>query len=90
VVNRFTGEVQWEVGVFVKRPGQTGEEIRVALPGDVGEGFEEGSVVELVQPTVSPYSFKNDKNETVAGVTFRAAGLKPAPASKPGPALKSA
>jgi len=54
-----------------------GEEISVTLTTDPGEEFREGQYVELVGATLSPYSFKNKKNETVSGISFRAAGLKP-------------
>ncbi|GAA3857513.1 hypothetical protein GCM10022243_23770 [Saccharothrix violaceirubra] len=58
------------------RKAGKGEEIRVTLmmdPGSIGEG----DLVELIDATVSPYSFKNDKGETVSGISFRAVGLKP-------------
>ncbi|MEJ2854878.1 MULTISPECIES: hypothetical protein [unclassified Saccharothrix] len=65
------------VSVFAKTKGEKGEEIRVTLTTDPGPGFEEGSLVELVGATVSPYSFKNAKGETVSGLAWRAVGLKP-------------
>jgi hypothetical protein len=76
VVDRDTGVVLYVVPLFVKRDGERGEEIKVTLPGDPGDGFDEGARVELVAPTLSPYSFKNDKGEEVSGVSWRAEGLK--------------
>ena len=51
----------------------------MTLDADPGEGFSEDDMtrVELIDPRVSPYSFKNDKNETVSGVAWGAAGMKP-------------
>lgn len=71
------GVIQYSVSLFMKTTGQRGEEIRVTLPADPGEGFEEGTSVELVGAAVSPYQFTNDRGETVAGVAWRAEGLKP-------------
>ena len=77
VVDRASGVVQYAVALFVKTTGQRGEEIRVTLGTDPGEGFVEGTVVELVGATVSPYQFTNDRGEMVAGVAWRAENLKP-------------
>jgi hypothetical protein len=49
----------------------------VTLDADPGEGFVDDTRVELISPRVSPYSFKNDRGETVSGVAFSALGLKP-------------
>lgn len=72
------GNVKFTVALNVKMKGQKGEEIRVTLDSDPGEGFseEEGTVVELIDARVSPYSFKNDRGETVSGIAFAAAGMK--------------
>lgn len=80
-VDRDTGAVLYVVPLFVKRDGQRGEEIKVTLPGDPGDGFDEGTRVELVAPTLSPYSFKNERGEDVSGVSWRAEGLKVARAA---------
>jgi hypothetical protein len=84
VTDRRTGATMFEVSLFAKQrvteAGQKapkGEEIKVTLATDPGEGFEEDTRVELVGATVSPYSFKNDKGETVSGISFKALGLKP-------------
>ncbi|MGA6165162.1 hypothetical protein [Amycolatopsis magusensis] len=77
VTDGTTGEAKFAVALFVKAANQKGEEIRVTLDSDPGESFEEGQVVELIDAQVSPYSFKNDKNETVSGIAFSAMGIKP-------------
>jgi phage tail sheath gpL-like len=71
------GVTQFTVSLFAKRAGQKGEEIKVTLATDPGEGFGEGDLVELIDATVSPYSFKNSQGETVSGIAFKAAGLTP-------------
>ncbi|WP_040926605.1 hypothetical protein [Saccharomonospora marina] len=71
------GVTKFVVSVFAKARGERGEEIRVTLEADPGEGFEDGDLVELVDARLSPYSFKNAKGETVSGVAFSAGGLKP-------------
>lgn len=71
------GAAKFVVSLFAKAKGEKGEEIRVTLDADPGEGFEDGDLVELVDARVSPYSFKNDRGETVSGIAFSAAGLKP-------------
>lgn len=71
------GEARYVIAVFAKRKGQKGEEIKITLPRDPGPGFDEGSVVELVSPAVSAYSFENEKGKTVSGISFAADGVKP-------------
>src|SRR5690348_11333192 len=71
------GATLFTVSLFAKQKGEKGEEIKVTLATDPGETFEEGDLVELVNATLSPYSFKNAKGETVSGIAFRAMGLKP-------------
>lgn len=80
VTDRETGATKFTVALMVKAKGQKGEEIRVTLDTDPGEGFseDEGTRVELIDARVSPYSFKNDRGETVSGVAFAAAGMKAA------------
>lgn len=77
IVTDRDGASQYVVSVFAKSKGEKGEEIRVTLSTDPGEGFEDGTLVELVGATVSPYSFKNNRGETVSGLAWRALGLKP-------------
>ncbi len=83
VVDR-NGVTQFVVALFVKQlvgPGERapkGEEIRATLETDPGEGFEEGTLVELVNPRVSAYEIKTDDGRTLSGISFKATGLKPA------------
>ncbi|EHR63190.1 hypothetical protein [Saccharomonospora cyanea] len=77
VVTDREGATKFVVSLFAKVKGEKGEEIRVTLDTDPGEGLEEGDLVELVDARVNPYSFKNDRGETVSGIAFSAAGLKP-------------
>lgn len=77
IVTDDEGVTRFVVSLFAKIKGQKGEEIRVTLATDPGEGFDDGDFVELVEPTLSPYAFKNDSGETVAGIAFSAKGLKP-------------
>jgi len=82
VVTDYQGVTQFVVAVFAKAravEGQRapkGEEIKVTLTSDPGEGFEEGSYVELVDPRVSPWEMTRN-GQTSSGLSFRAAGLKP-------------
>lgn len=81
VVDRVTKAALFVVGMLAKQPATVdfkpkGEEIRVTVETDPGElGF--GTFVELINVRVSPFSFKNDSGQTVAGISFRAAGVKP-------------
>lgn len=83
VVTEYGTDVQlFTVSLFAKERRvdgrkSKGEEIKVTLESDPGDDVAEGVYVELVEARVSPYSFKNDKGETVSGVAFRAKGLKP-------------
>lgn len=77
VITDEDGVTKFVVALFAKVKGQKGEEIRVTLSTDPGATFDEGDLVELVGATISPYAFKNDRGETVAGIAFSAAGLKP-------------
>ncbi|WP_297547634.1 hypothetical protein [Amycolatopsis sp.] len=77
VVTDREGIAKFVVSVFAKIKGEKGEEIKVTLDSDPSGAFEDGDRVELINPRVSPYSFKNDRGETVSGVAFAAAGLKP-------------
>lgn len=86
VVDRVSGQEQYVVTLFAKplpvdgRRASKGEEIRVNLPGDPGEGFEEGMYVELVNAVVNTYEIPDRNNPRViasAGLWFKAAGLKP-------------
>jgi hypothetical protein len=86
VVDR-EGVTQFVVSLFAKpipAPGalaRKGEEIKVTLSTDPGEGFEEGTRVELINAVVNLYSMpdKQDPRKIAsAGLWFKAAGMKPA------------
>lgn len=81
----WQGVQQFVVSLFAKRrpsedgrPVGKGEEIRVTLAADPGDGFEEGSYVELIDATVSPWAMKEGSDGVRSGLSFKAAGLKPA------------
>ncbi|MBK1785590.1 hypothetical protein [Prauserella cavernicola] len=81
----FQGVQQFVVSVFAKRrprsdgrPAGKGEEIKVTLAADPGEGFDEGTYVELVEATASSWAMKDKQGNVNFGMSFRAAGLKPA------------
>jgi len=81
VTDRDTKATLFVVSLFAKqRPANgrkfKGEEIKVTVETDPGE-LDEGTYVELIDARVSPYSFKNDSGETIAGISFRAVGVKP-------------
>ncbi len=85
------GTAQFVVSLFAKLavgPGQRapkGEEIKVTLTADPGEGIYEDMRVELIEPRVSPYQVEN-RGRVSSGLSFKAAGLKPAdPAPVPAP-----
>ena len=78
------GATQFVVSVFAKRipvPGEfagKGEEIRVTLESDPGEGYQEGLRVELVHPRVNAWEIRDDESGRVSsGLSFKALGLKP-------------
>lgn len=78
VVDNRTGAALFTVSLLVKQQGQRGEEIKIDLEADPGEGFEAfRSVVELVDARLNYYEFTNDEGNKVSGIKFRAAGLKP-------------
>jgi hypothetical protein len=83
-VTAYDGTIQFVVSLFFKpqpEPGKQagkGEEIRVTLTADPGDGFTEDTVVELIDPTVSAYSMKTEDGRDLSGISFKAAGLKPA------------
>ncbi|MBP2369720.1 hypothetical protein [Pseudonocardia parietis] len=82
------GVAQFAVSLFAKLqvgPGERapkGEEIKVTLTADPGEGFPEDTRVELLDPQINPYSIESPDGRTVSGIAFKAMGLKhttPAP-----------
>ncbi|MCI2416310.1 hypothetical protein MOQ72_02650 [Saccharopolyspora sp. K220] len=83
VVTDRQGAQQFVVSLFAKRktePGQyaeKGEEIKVTLTADPGDGFEEGTYVQLIDATMSHW--QNERNGRYSsGISFRAHGLTPA------------
>jgi len=84
VVDR-DGVAQFVVMLFAKakplpgvRSGR-GEEIKVNLPADPGDGFAEGTYVELVGAVVNTFEIpdKDDPRKIAqAGIWFKADGLK--------------
>lgn len=76
------GVQQFVVSLFAKRkpvPGgyaEKGEEIKVTLTADPGEGFEEGTYVELINATMSPWQSERNGRFS-SGISIRADGLKP-------------
>ncbi|MGZ3142508.1 hypothetical protein ACVDFE_11035 [Lentzea chajnantorensis] len=85
VVDRNTNEEQFVVVLFAKaRPSEgrrksKGEEIKVNLPRDPGEGFEEGDYVELINPVINTYEMRGEDGKiTASGLWFKADGLTPA------------
>lgn len=84
VVNR-DGEEQYVVVLFAKpRPRADGrkargEEIRVSLPYEPAEHYEEGTYVELVNPMVSYYEIEDrESGRKSSGLSFKAETLAPA------------
>jgi hypothetical protein len=75
IVTDRDGAQQFVAVLFMKAKGEKGEEIKVTLATDPGDEFEEGDIVELVDPRASFYSFRNGKGETVSGIAYRATGL---------------
>ena len=90
VVNR-EGVTQFVVSVFAKlrpvagRRPRKGSEVRVTLETDPGDGFPEGTEVELISPRVRAYQMGSGENMR-SGLSFKAAGLTPVPTPRPAPA----
>lgn len=76
------GAKHFTVPLFVKqravegRHTPKGEEINVTLECDPGEGFREGTYVELIDPRVSPWGQKRGEG-VASGLAIRAAGMTP-------------
>lgn len=89
VVTDAQGATQFVVSLFAKLqvpPGQRapkGEEIKVTLESDPGDGFTEDMRVALIHPRINAYQIENNGRVT-SGISFKAAGLAPAgPAPAP-------
>ena len=85
------GVTQFVVSLFAKlrtAPGQRapkGEEIKVTLETDPGDGFGEDVRVALVSPRINAYQIDNADGRSISGISFKAVGLAPAgpaPASR--------
>lgn len=77
------GAAQFVVSLFAKlRVGAgerapKGEEIKVTLLTDPGDGFGEDSRVELVDARINAYQIDNGDGRFTSGIAFKALGLKP-------------
>ncbi|ASO21536.1 hypothetical protein FHR81_003179 [Actinoalloteichus hoggarensis] len=83
VATDFEGNTQFVVKLFMKqRPSESGqrvpkgEEFAVTLRSDPGDGFEEGTYVQLIDATVSPWQTQRG-NRFMSGISFSAMGLRP-------------
>ena len=67
------GVTQFVVSLFVKQrvgPGERapkGEEIKVTLATDPGEGFDEDTRVELVDPRINAYQIDSPDGRSISG-----------------------
>ena len=77
------GVTQFVVSLFAKLrvgPGERapkGEEIKVTLATDPGEGFEEDTRVELIDARLNAYQIETEDGRSLSGISFKAMGLKP-------------
>jgi hypothetical protein len=77
------GVTQFVVSLFAKQrvgPGERapkGEEIKVTLATDPGEGFEEDTHVELIDARLNAYQIDTEDGRSISGIAFKAVGLKP-------------
>jgi hypothetical protein len=82
VVDR-QGATQFVVSLFAKLrvgPGERapkGEEIKVTLATDPGEGFGEDTRVELIDARLNAYQIDTEDGRSISGISFKAMGLKP-------------
>jgi hypothetical protein len=82
------GAQQFVVALFAKlrvQPGERapkGEEIKVTLATDPGEGFGEDVRVELIDARLNSYQIDTDDGRSISGISFKAMGLKPAHAPR--------
>ena len=89
VVTDRDGVTQFVVSVFAKQrvsPGERapkGEEIKVTLSTDPGEGFEEDTRVELLDARINAYQMETADGRVMSGIAFKAVGLKLAAAGAP-------
>jgi hypothetical protein len=82
VVDR-QGVTQFVVALFAKlrvaagERAPKGEEIKVTLVTDPGEGFIEDTRVELIDPRINAYQIDTEDGRSISGISFKALGLKP-------------
>ena len=82
------GVTQFVVSLFAKlrvAPGERapkGEEIKVTLATDPGEGFPEDARVELIDARLNAYQIETEDGRSLSGISFKAMGLKPAGAMR--------
>ncbi len=82
------GATQFVVALFAKlrvAPGERapkGEEIKVTLATDPGEGFGEDTRVELVDARLNAYQIDTEDGRSISGVSFKALGLTPVGAGR--------
>lgn len=78
----WEGVRQFVVALFIRqlpmagRRTPKGEEVRVTLETDPGEGFAEGEWVELIDPRVSPWEMRDERGRVSSGLSFKAMGMK--------------
>ncbi len=77
------GVTQFVVALFAKlrvpagERAPKGEEIKVTLVTDPGEGFTEDTRVELIDPRINAYQIDTEDGRSISGISFKALGLKP-------------
>jgi hypothetical protein len=82
------GAQMFVVALFAKlqvQQGQRapkGEEIKVTLETDPGDGFHEDMRVQLINPRINAYQMENN-GRVNSGISFKAAGLTPVSAPAP-------
>ena len=76
------GVALFVVSLFAKQrvgPGERapkGEEIKVTLATDPGEGFEEDTRVELIDARLNAYQIDTEDGRSISGIAFKAMGVK--------------
>lgn len=82
------GVAQFMVSLFAKLrvgPGERapkGEEIKVTLATDPGDGFGEDARVELVDARLNAYQIDTEDGRSISGISFKAMGLTPVAAPR--------
>lgn len=88
------GVTQFVVALFAKlqvpagQRAPKGEEIKVTLTADPGEGIYEDMRVELISPLLNAYQIDTEDGRSISGISFKAAGLVPAGSPAPSPREK--